>query len=102
VSERAATGSEARPLWAWLDLAPLVWLLIVILGYGFLAAAAMNVSFKELLKELPPITELDRLAVPFLVLTVCAGIIRYYCVRMQERAGASAPPVPHPQRRDIA
>lgn len=96
--EVAAGGREARPLWAWLDVAPVVWLLIVTLGYGFLAAAEMVPTRKEL----PPITELDRLVLPFLVLTVCAGIIRHYCARMQERAAGSAPPVPDPQRRDIA
>jgi hypothetical protein len=86
------------PLTAWLDVAPVAWLMVVISAYGLLAWVDM-VPTK---RPVPGIPEADRLALPFLVLTVSAGIIRYFCLRAQERKANAASASPDLGRRDIA
>lgn len=90
-------SSEARPLWVWLDAAPAAWLALLASAYALLAAVDM-VPTK---RPVPGIPEADPLALPFLALTVSAGIIRYFCLRAVERKNLSNPSV-ELGRRDIA
>jgi hypothetical protein len=89
--------AEVRPLWVWLDAAPAAWLALLASAYALLATVDM-VPTK---RPVPGIPEADRLALPFLVLTVSAGIIRYFCLRAEERKDL---PTPSSEfgRRDIA
>ena len=63
---------QARPWWAWLDAAPVFWLVVVISAYGLLALHPMAPTRNEV----PGVVEADRLALPLLVVTVIAGIVR--------------------------
>lgn len=94
----ASAAHNDRPLWAWLDVAPVAWLLLVGAAYWLLATAEM-VPTK---RPVPGIPEADRLALPFLALTVTAGIVRYYCVWVHERRTRPDSETPNSQRRDIA
>jgi len=89
---------QSLPLSAWLDAAPAAWMLLLISAYAFLAMIDM-VPTK---RPVPGIPEADRLALPFLVLTVSAGIIRYFCLRFQERKANAASASSEFGRRDIA
>lgn len=90
--------AQSLPLTAWLDAAPAAWLLLLISAYALLAMIDM-VPTK---RPVPGIPEADRLALPFLVLTVSAGIIRYFCLRYQERKANAASVRSDVGRRDIA
>jgi len=89
---------EALPLWAWLDAAPAAWLVLVVSAYACLAFADM-VPTK---RPVPGIPEADRLVLPFLLLTVSAGIIRYFWLRVREWIAHRAPASPELGHRDIA
>jgi hypothetical protein len=90
--------NEALPLWAWLDAAPVAWLVLLISAYAFLAFADL-VPTK---RPVPGIPEADRLALPFLVLTVSAGIIRYFCLWARAWFAQCDPQAPASGNRDTA
>lgn len=89
---------ESLPLWVWLDAAPAAWLVLLISAYALLAYVDM-VPTK---RPVPGIPEADQLALPFLVLTVSAGIIRYICLRVRDRIAQRNPGKPALGHRDNA
>jgi hypothetical protein len=82
-----ATGPAEEDRASWLDLLPLVWLAVVLAAYGFVTAARLDVPYRELLQEIPEVTQLGLLGVPVLALTLLAGIIRYFRLRRAPRTG---------------
>lgn len=92
------TSSEARPLWVWLDAAPAAWLALVASAYALLTL----IDLVPTKRPVPGIPEADRLVLPFMALTVGAGIIRYFCLRAFERNANSPSASPDLGRRDIA
>lgn len=96
----AARAGSTRSWWYWLDAVPAAWMALVLSAYGLLARQPVLSS--PLKSEVPGIPEADRLALPFLVATVTAGIIRYVCARRAEGPSVSAPLRADGERRDTA
>jgi hypothetical protein len=78
---RPAAANETRPWWVWLDAAPAAWLAVVISAYSVLAM----VPAEPRRAPVAGVEAADPLALPFLALTVAAGIIRYVCARRFEQ-----------------
>jgi hypothetical protein len=72
---RPKVSGEARPWWVWLDVAPAALLAVVISAYSVVAAYPASPTRAPV----PGVEAADALALPFLVLTLAAGIIRYVC-----------------------
>jgi hypothetical protein len=96
-----STAEERLPWWAWLDAAPAAWLLVLLSAYGVLAWHPMQPTRAPV----GGVAAADPLALPFLVLTITAGIIRYFYVqrtlpRTRQDRPAAVPHVetPHESR----
>ncbi|MCC2672600.1 MAG: hypothetical protein K0Q72_5072 [Armatimonadetes bacterium] len=88
-------GHSGGLWWHWLDAAPAFWLVVVGSAYSLLALHPLVPTAKEV----PGMAEADRLALPLLVVTLTAGIIRYVCARASEQQ-SGLPPASRAERRD--
>jgi hypothetical protein len=64
-------------LWAWLDAAPLLWLLLVLSAYLLLAMQPIPRDSRLLREEVRGVVELERWVLPLLAALVAGAILRY-------------------------
>ena len=88
--EQNMEQSTGRPLCravGWLDVVPAVWLVLVALGYAFLALHPLG---EPTAQAVPGVAALDGYVLPLLLSLLLAAIIRYFCLRPGNRRPRTA------------
>jgi hypothetical protein len=88
--ESASSPAERAPvrppegraaLIQWLDALPVLWLALVLIGYGLLAFQPFLFPFLPLQAEIPGLETAERAVGPLLASLAGAAIIRYFSLR---------------------
>jgi len=93
--ERAKPPEPAGPgLWGWLDVLPILWLVLVISAYALLALYPIPQGSAQRRAEVPGVAELEQAVLPLLASLGVIGIIRY--LRSRHSEPGLEPPAPQP------